>query len=139
MKKKLKRLSETSTVPKAKKPLWKALDINQYRTVFIKAGLRRLSYRWYPRAEAMKEARLERGIYRCNACEGSFRKAEVQLDHVTPVVDPSSGFTTWDAYILALLPNRFGFQVLCRGCHKEKTGRENRVRRDLRLAKKSGG
>lgn len=133
MNKKSKRSSKTST------PMWKTLDVDLYRNIFVKAGLRRLSYRWYPRNEALKEARLERGIYKCNACKGSFPKKGIQLDHVLPVIDPSTGFTTWDAFIHRLLPGRSGWQVLCRDCHKGKSGRENSKRRAVRTSKATRG
>lgn len=96
-----------------------------------------MSYRWYPRSETMKEARIVKGLYRCNACKGSFRRDEIQLDHVEPIVDPLVGFTTWDSYVLKLLPGKSGHQVLCKPCHKTKTGAENSIRRATKGAAKT--
>lgn len=92
-------------------------------------GLRKLSYRWPPRAEAMRLARIERGLYRCNKCTGSFGRKMVRVDHISPIVDPVVGFTTWDDYINRLFCPAEGLQILCKPCHKEKTAAERKQRR----------
>jgi 5-methylcytosine-specific restriction endonuclease McrA len=58
--------------------------------------------------------------YICSKCKGSFRSADVQVDHIQPVVGPE-GFTTWDAYIDQLFCDESNLQVLCLDCHKSKT------------------
>ena len=35
---------------------------------FVIATLRRASYRWYSRTEALKNARVSRGLYKCESC-----------------------------------------------------------------------
>ena len=35
---------------------------------FIKSALRRASGRWKPRSEALKKARIEKGVYLCSGC-----------------------------------------------------------------------
>ena len=92
------------------------------------AQLRRISYRWPPRNEAMKKARVDRGQYKCAKCKKVFHRSLIQLDHIKPVVDPKTGFTTWDKFIKRLFCGEDGFQVLCKDCHKKKTEKEDKTR-----------
>lgn len=103
---------------------------------FIINGLRRMSYKWKPRNEVKKKARIRRGIYLCAGCGGEFPNKEVCLDHVVPVVDPEKGFESWDVYIERMFPEEEGFQVLCSTCHDEKTAKENSTRKSKKRAKK---
>lgn len=94
--------------------------------------LRRLSYQWPPRREAIKRARTERGVYKCASCEGSFGPKEIQLDHIKPVVDEEIGFVDWDTYIDRLFCSVDGFQVLCKTCHGAKTYLEQEIRKQVK-------
>lgn len=94
--------------------------------------LRRISYQWPPRKEAIKKGRVERGKYRCNICEGIFGPKEIQLDHIIPVIDEEDGFQNWDTYLDRLFCDSEGFQVLCKSCHKYKSEFENIVRRQAK-------
>ncbi len=108
---------------------WGLVPIDKYRHMLVMGTLRRASYRWPPRNEAMREAKISRGIYKCAACKGEFRRKDVQMDHREPVVDPKSGFIGWESYIERLLPDRCGWQCLCRPCHNSKSKAENAERR----------
>ena len=96
---------------------------------WIKNGLRRLSYRWPPRYQAKKTAQVKHGVY---MCRGYGRRAhrvkakEIQIDHIKPVIDPATGFTTWDKYINRLFCEVSNFQILCISCHKKKTKDERK-------------
>ncbi len=90
--------------------------------------LRRLSYQWPPRKDAIKKARIERGIYRCNICEGKFGPKQIQLDHIEPVIGYEDGFIDWNNYLDRLFCAEEGFQVLCKPCHEAKTFLENQIR-----------
>jgi hypothetical protein len=94
---------------------------------FIISSLRRTSLWWAPRNQAMKNARIERGLYQCNICKKAVPKKEIRLDHVSPVVK-LSGFTNWDSYIKRMFPKTEGFQVLCLDCNALKTQEENILR-----------
>lgn len=96
---------------------------------FIINALRRATYRWSPRNDALKTSRKERGLYECASCKEFFKNKEICLDHITPVVDPKTGFTTWDDYIEKMFPEKEGFQVLCKRCHDVKTGLEDEMRK----------
>lgn len=103
---------------------------------FLISILRRATYRWPPRSEALKEGRKERNTYQCAMCNDMFKNNEIVLDHVKPVVDPKTGFTTWDEYIDRMFPEKQGFQVLCSGCHDIKTELEDEMRKHFNKERK---
>ncbi len=53
---------------------------------------------------------------------------KLYADHISPVIDPKEGFTTWDNYITRLMFGRL--QPVCEVCHKAKTKEENKQRRE---------
>lgn len=93
--------------------------------------LRRISYQWPERKEAIKKARIARGKYKCSSCEGTFGPKQIQLDHILPVVDPHVGFHDWNSYIDRLFCGTAGFQVLCKPCHSAKSFFENNIRNQI--------
>lgn len=101
---------------------------------FIKNTLRRASYRWSPRSEAEKASRVARGLYRCAICEGDFKRGEVELDHIEPVVPIKEGWLTedgkpnWNLYIERLFCEKEGYQMICKLCHLAKTNIEDSMR-----------
>lgn len=90
---------------------------------------------WPPRKEAIKNARVARGEYKCATCEGIFGPKQIQLDHITPVIDEEQGFIDWNTYIDRLFCDTEGFQVLCRTCHSAKSFLENEIRKQVRHEK----
>ena len=54
------------------------------------------------------------------------------MDHIDPVVNPETGFTTFDDYIERMFCGVAGFQVLCKSCHDAKTYLENQLRYDIK-------
>lgn len=96
------------------------------RNIII-AHLRRIGYRNTHRKDVEAAARKSRGNYECAACKQLFKRQEIHLDHITPVVDPHTGFTTWDDYIARLFEGEL--QALCLTCHYEKSKQENIIRR----------
>lgn len=102
-----------------------------YRTPlfkFVLAALRRASYRWPPRTEALKAAKVAYGRYKCAACSQVYRRKEIQLDHLLPIIS-LTGFESWDILIKRLFCDKDGWQVLCAECHKKKTNDENKRRK----------
>lgn len=97
---------------------------------FIIQTLRRASYRWHARNEAMTRARVSRGLYECAICKKHVGNKEKKMDHVNPVVDPIKGYTTLDEYAERMLPDdHTGYQCLCIPCHDSKTKGENLIRK----------
>ena len=103
---------------------------------WLTSVLRRASYRWIPRNEALKDARIERGLYRCAMCQGEFKKDEILLDHIVPVVSIKDGFTNWDDFINRMFCPKEGFQCLCGPCHDSKTAIEDELRKKYREERK---
>jgi 5-methylcytosine-specific restriction endonuclease McrA len=95
---------------------------------FVIATLRRATYRWPFKNMAKNLKRVERGLYSCQVCSGTFSPKEINLDHIIPVIDPFKGFTTWDDFINRLFIKTDGFQVLCESCHMQKSTIENVLR-----------
>ncbi len=70
------------------------------------------------RWQAIRRAVLLRDRYRCRVC---LRAARLEVDHIRPI---RQGGEAW---------NLANLQTLCRGCHIDKTRRENTGRRRNRL------
>ena len=94
-------------------------------------SLRRASYRYPPRNEAKKEARVERGKYLCAGCLEIKRASDIQMDHIVPVAS-DQGFIDWNDHIDRLFCSQEGFQCLCSSCHQEKTNKESEARRQAK-------
>ncbi len=119
-------------------------EIEKRRFNFIRQALRRVSFRWPPRGEALRNARVGKQInkksgrlaehYSCAACAGVFAGKCVRLDHILPVIDPAVGFQSWDSFLSRLLPEVDGWQVLCEGCHQTKTNEERTQAKERRGA-----
>lgn len=86
----------------------------------------------------MKEARVDRGLYKCAGCCNVFKNKEVRVDHVDPVVpilqqgDKPGEDQTLRSYVLRMFPESSGFQILCTQCHNTKTQGENSARREAK-------
>jgi 5-methylcytosine-specific restriction endonuclease McrA len=96
---------------------------------FVIQTLRRATYRWPYKNNAKNLQKLERGLYQCEGCKGTFSPSQIQIDHIVPVIDIEKGFTTWDDFINRLFVKTEELQVLCTDiCHKNKTFIENQMR-----------
>lgn len=96
---------------------------------YLRSVLRKASYRHPQRSEAMRQARVAYGTYRCAVCGKNKKPKEVAVDHVTPVV-PITGWDSWDGFISRLFCDAEGLQVICRTpCHEEKTKKERELRK----------
>jgi ribosomal protein L37AE/L43A len=115
-------------MPKAKKPT--------NRRTFVTSTLRRASYRWPPRNEAVKLARVDRGLYKCAHCGGQFKNGQFQVDHKVAVVSVTSGWTDYNDFIERLLCEVDGWQVLCTTCHDIKTYIEDSLREGFKAERK---
>lgn len=107
----------------------------RYRS-FITSLLRQGTRRWAPVSEVEKEAKVDRGLYKCASCgdvvpvtvkEGKGRKKNVFVDHIEPIVDPEVGFTTWDEFIERMFCEKDNLQLLCKSCHDKKSSIEREI------------
>ena len=104
------------------------------RKGFITSVLRAGSRRWPPKYQTLAEAYVGQRInpktnregkhYLCATCCGEFPSKDVQVDHIEPIINPKTGFTTWDSFIANLFCDKDNLQVLCSSCHKIKSKEE---------------
>lgn len=109
---------------------------------FIKGGLRTLSRKWPPKYETLKRALVGRRLdpstgkmsnrYQCAGCGNLFKQADVQVDHIDPVVSVTDGFIDWNEYIMRMFCEADGLQVLCSECHGIKTQNERQQRKEAK-------
>ena len=109
---------------------------------FIKSALRQASRRWAPIQQVKTEARVSRGLYQCKNCKsqvpptvrvGKKRVKNIFVDHIEPIIDPETGFTTWDECIERMFCEKEGLQLLCGPCHDEKTLKEKQKAKERRI------
>lgn len=97
--------------------------------------LRRGTYRWPGRFNALKKAHVGRNQYLCASCGEIFKKKEINLDHVEPVM-PIEGTEDLNILVDRMYAFEEGWQCLCKECHSVKTDKENEQRREIKKAKK---
>lgn len=116
---------------------------------FVKGGLRRMTMKWAPISECLREASTKRGFKMCAGCKqevpvtvkedgGRKRVKNVHVDHILPIVDPAVGFTTWDECINRMFCEKDNLQVLCSKCHSAKTEEEKLIAKQRREREKNG-
>jgi 5-methylcytosine-specific restriction endonuclease McrA len=59
-----------------------------------------------------------------------FVGADVQVDHICPLIDPTVGFLSWDSVINNMFCEADNLQVLCKGCHSLKTSAEKQLAKE---------
>lgn len=99
---------------------------------FVKNQLRAASRKWKPINEVFKAARVGRGLYLCAECQQIVpltrnKKKWVSVDHKEPIVNPHTGFTTWDSFINNLFCEEENLQTLCGDCHTKKSKEERLI------------
>lgn len=123
---------------------WTEARYNSFITSLLRQGTRR----WAPITEVEKEARVERGLYRCASCEeivpptikvGKKRQKNVFVDHIKPIVNPETGFTNWDEFIENLFCEKDNLQLLCKPCHDRKSAEEREQAVKARKIRKEHG
>src|SRR6266850_2975995 len=105
------------------------IDPVKHFNAWMRNILRRSFFRWYQRSEAVKMARVDRGLYRCANCLKIVRNKEFAVDHINPVVDTKLGFQNWDVYINRLFCVKENLQILCKPCHQIKCNVEKAERK----------
>ena len=121
--------------------LWSEGRIRSFIVSVLRAGARR----WPPKFEALDDAFCGKKVnektgrmakhYLCASCGKEYTSKDVQVDHISPVVDPDVGFIDWNTFISRLYCSKDNLQVLCTKCHKVKTN-EERKQSKVRKARK---
>jgi len=106
------------------------------RKGFITSVLRSGARRWPAKFESLSDACIGQKVnwktgrlakhYICNACKKEFTSKDVEVDHISPVVDPATGFVNWDVFIERLYCPKENLQCICKECHKLKTKTERK-------------
>ena len=104
------------------------------KKAFVVSVLRSGTRRWPPKFLTLEEAKTSKKInpksgrlaqfFRCNICKEEFPAKEIQVDHIVPAVDPTTGFTTWDSFVENLYCDKDNLQAACVSCHSAKTKKE---------------
>lgn len=104
---------------------------------FIKSILRSGFRRWKPKYDTLAQAFVGRKVskktgklgkhYRCAKCRKHHPSADVQVDHINPIVDPEIGHESWDKVVYNMYCDSNNLQVLCKTCHAKKTKEERSV------------
>lgn len=99
--------------------------------------MRAASRRWPPKYESLSDAFIDKRInkksgrpakhYLCFGCKDVFPLSEIEVDHIIPVINPETGFISWDETIDRMFCEKDGFQILCKDCHKKKTNKEREI------------
>ena len=73
-------------------------------------------------------------MYRCAACGIAFPAAQVQVDHIDPIIPIGTAAKdmSWDTIIDRIFCSADNLQVLCKSDHKQKSAAEMRERRKHR-------
>lgn len=110
---------------------------------FIKGTLRRATFRWGPKNDVKKAARVSRGKYMCAGYKevphvvpaslppkpgNKKRINNAVVDHIRPIVERS--FISWDDVINDMFCEADNLQVLCHSCHSHKTEDERHKRNE---------
>jgi hypothetical protein len=126
----------------------KEFNLRQY----LKNGVRRLSYRYPARSEAIKLHRIPapsdwpnkrvKWVCRCAICEKIFELSDMQADHIEPIIPltgwpeaPKSelykhnGGPDMNVLVYRCFVDPHDYQILCKPCHKEKSKNENKTRK----------
>lgn len=103
---------------------------------FIKNQLRGATRKWEPIQSIKKKANVKRGFYLCASCKetvplttknGRKRVKNVFVDHIQPIINPETGFTTWDECIDRMFCEEENLQLLCKSCHDIKSKEEREI------------
>lgn len=113
---------------------WTDGRFRSFITSAIRSGFRRYPNKYL----ALKNAFLSRkknkasgriaAFYKCAKCKKGYTNKDVQVDHMSPVVDPAVGFVNWDDYIQRMYCPVENLQVLCKKCHAVKTKEERKLK-----------
>lgn len=96
--------------------------------------LRRAWMRDWTRSEALRKARVDRGIYRCALCSRDklYKRKEINVDHIIPVVMyGEDAKNDLESICIRLFCSVDGLRILCIDHHQEITNiqREKRAKR----------
>jgi len=113
---------------------WTEGRLKGFITSLIRGGFRKYPEKYVCLAAAKVGKKINKATgrlaehYKCNHCNREYPAKDVQVDHVSPVVDPKSGYIDWNTYISRMFVSKDELQVLCSKCHNIKTKQERSER-----------
>ena len=125
----------TSKKSKARTPPFEALP--SWSTAkffgFLRSGLRASYNKWPNKWEVLKKAQRPyqgpdkrcKWEYVCAGCGKLYKSADVSVDHIIPAGSLNS-FDDLPGFCQRLFCGVDGLQLLCKGCHQEKTAQERK-------------
>lgn len=108
---------------------------------FILSALRNASRFWKPKMACIRKAKVAYNSYKCSLCWQVWpsklpplpwkkrKRQNIVADHILEVVNPDTGFTSYDNWIERCFVEEEGFQALCYKCNYEKTQENQKLRR----------
>lgn len=103
------------------------------------AFAKQIMRRWWKKTPMVsitkQKARKSRGQYECAHCLQLFSEKYTNIDHISPVVDPTVGFIDLDTFCRRLFCDDSNLQLLCLDCHSKKTMLENSLREKTKKEK----
>jgi 5-methylcytosine-specific restriction endonuclease McrA len=105
---------------KKKKFNYKSKVISACRRLWLYSPVRR---------DVINRCKTLDGYFRCENCNGLTDK--VQVDHTDPAV-PTTGWDSWDGFIVRLFTEAENMKGICERCHNKKTLSEQKVRKENR-------
>ena len=83
-------------------------------------------------------AKKPRVLYTCAKCGNKYMSKNIQCDHIDPVVPLEIPAKHMSLGIICqrLFVEKEQLQILCRKCHKEKSKKENEIRREWKKKEK---
>jgi len=120
------------------RPKWVNLQITSNYELNLMATALRQAFRYSTLyKECLEKAKVETEDgtrYRCAACDALVKRAEVQVDHITPVAPVDGSPLNKDTLIDRVWTDKI--QVLDKKCHNKKSSQENAERRKNKKDKK---
>lgn len=106
----------------------------QFKSKIISA-LRNASRWWKPKQDAIKRAKVSRGLYKCELCWkivplSKAKKTQIVADHIEPIIDPAIWFVSYDEWIRRCFIEEEGYQAICLECHTKKTNNEKAIAKE---------
>lgn len=120
----------------------------------ILSALRKLTWSWEPINNARAKAKVAPSTWECSQCgkwcyggksKNSLEKlrednpdkvVEMETnyaDHIEPIVSIEKDYVwSWDVIVNRMFCEEEHIQILCKTCNKEKTNKENELRRKLK-------
>ena len=113
---------------------WTEGRVKGFITSVLRAGYRKWPARFDALAKAKRGKHKNKATgrlaehYECASCHKLHVAADVQVDHIQPVVSTTQGFVDWDTFIKRLYCSEDNLQILFLTCHKKKSEIERKER-----------